>query len=51
MEINLVLNGKPQRFTAEPGETLLRLLRRLGARVTITVDIATDREDDSSAQA
>jgi DNA-binding XRE family transcriptional regulator len=32
-------------------EKLLRLLRRLGARVTITVDIATDREDDSSAQA
>jgi putative selenate reductase molybdopterin-binding subunit len=30
MEINLVLNGKPQRFTAEPGETLLRLLRRAG---------------------
>ena len=30
MEINLDLNGRPQRFTAEPGETLLRLLRRAG---------------------
>jgi putative selenate reductase molybdopterin-binding subunit len=30
MEINLVLNGKPQRFTCAPGETLLRLLRRAG---------------------
>jgi transcriptional regulator with XRE-family HTH domain len=32
-------------------EKLLRLLRRLGARVTITIDTATDREDDGSAQA
>jgi transcriptional regulator with XRE-family HTH domain len=32
-------------------EKLLRLLRRLGATVTITVDIVNDIEDDGSAQA
>lgn len=35
--------------TASLLEKLLRLLRRLGATVTITIGTATDAEDDGSA--